>query len=250
MNRIKRIVYTVLILIAVTGVQGVHGLTFGERTLSLPAGSPGYIFNSLQGARKVRLTYGGRYSVRAVDRESDQWNSKEVEATLIVDVVKNGDAYSIGHCELLLAGKRADPASVRRHLAMLALSDAKSRSSSPVMIAKSTIHDISNVAQTVNYASMEGRCSVEIYGNDYLAAKLKTGVSVSFGGRSYQCRECYYYKEYQSGSSIWEATYFHDAIPGRIGRFFRNLQNTEAKSKKEAETEAFDFTLAKMEIIQ
>jgi hypothetical protein len=156
-----------LILLFCIGLQeSVCGFTFGERVLDLPAGSAGYIYKSLQEARKVRLTYTGSYSVRAVDKQTDEWKSKEVGAVLVVDVVKSGDTYSISDSRLFLNGKQTSAASVRRHVAMLALDKARSRSPESATLAKGTINDPSKVALAVNYASLEQRCSIEIYGND------------------------------------------------------------------------------------
>ena len=250
------------------------GITVAERVpgLTLPAGSPGYIYTSFQDATKVRLTYAGSYSVRAVAKATDEWKSREVPAVLVIDVVKSGDTYSISNSRLLLDGKQADASSVRRHVAILALNKAKSRSPESVTLSKGTIDNPSNIAQALNYAGIDQRCSIEIglrplidarklAGKtekdtrlihsifDYFAVKLKTGINVSYAGRGYPCREFYCYKEYKNGSSFWESTYFHDAIPGRIGRFFRKSQNTETQTKKEAETEDFDFTLNKIESI-
>jgi hypothetical protein len=238
-----------IFLLGITIAERVPGLTFGERILNLPAGSLGYIYSSFRDAKKVRLTYAGSYSVRTVEKATNEWKSREVPAVLVIDVVKSGDTYSISDSRLFLDGKQADASSVRRHVAMLALNKAKSRAPESVTLSKGTIDNPSNIAQAVNYAGIDQRCSIEIYGNDYFAVKLKTGINVSYAGRGYPCRECYCYKEYGNGSYFWESTYFHDAIPGRIGRFFRKSQNTETQSKREAETEDFDFTLNKMESI-
>ena len=261
-----------IFLLGITVAERVPGLTFGEIPLNLPAGSPGYIYTSFQDAKKVRLTYAGSYSVRAVEKATDEWKSREVPAVLVIDVVKSGDTYSISNSRLLLDGKQADASSVRRHVAILALNKAKSRSPESVTLSKGTIDNPSNIAQALNYAGIDQRCSIEIglrplidarklAGKtekdtrlihsifDYFAVKLKTGINVSYAGRGYPCREFYCYKEYKNGSSFWESTYFHDAIPGRIGRFFRKSQNTETQTKKEAETEDFDFTLNKIESI-
>ena len=181
-HRIAR--YGLIFLLSVTLPETVCGLTFGERALDLPAGSPGYIYSSFRDAKKVRLTYSGTYSVRAVDKQTDEWKEREVGAVFVVDIVKGGDTYSISDARLFLDGKQANAASVRRHVAMLALDKARSRSSGSLTLEKDTIGNPSNVAQAVNYANIDQRCSIEIYGNDYLALKLKPGVSVSYGGRS------------------------------------------------------------------